>query len=68
MYLNLNYAFDYFHIDDYPNSCQFPIGFSVAGSVRVGNALGAGDAEQAKLSAKICIACAGTSQCIDYLN
>ncbi|KAK2831406.1 hypothetical protein Q7C36_016492 [Tachysurus vachellii] len=37
---------------------MFPIGFSVAGSVRVGNALGAGDAEQAKLSAKISIACA----------
>ncbi|XP_053095615.1 multidrug and toxin extrusion protein 1 isoform X2 [Pangasianodon hypophthalmus] len=34
-----------------------PIGFSVAGGVRVGNALGAGNTEQAKLSAKISIAC-----------
>uniref|UniRef100_A0A8C8HWB0 Multidrug and toxin extrusion protein n=1 Tax=Oncorhynchus tshawytscha TaxID=74940 RepID=A0A8C8HWB0_ONCTS len=33
------------------NICyMFPLGFSVAGSVRVGNALGAGDTEQAKLS------------------
>ncbi|KAM8854299.1 multidrug and toxin extrusion protein 1-like isoform 1-T1 [Synchiropus picturatus] len=32
---------------------MFPMGFSVAGCVRVGNALGAGDTEQAKLSAKI---------------
>uniref|UniRef100_A0A8C7KAT8 Multidrug and toxin extrusion protein n=1 Tax=Oncorhynchus kisutch TaxID=8019 RepID=A0A8C7KAT8_ONCKI len=36
------------------NICyMFPLGFSVAGSVRVGNALGAGDTEQAKLSAKL---------------
>ncbi|XP_017347251.1 multidrug and toxin extrusion protein 1 isoform X2 [Ictalurus punctatus] len=33
-----------------------PIGFSVAGSVRVGNALGAGNPEQAKLYAKLSIA------------
>uniref|UniRef100_A0A8C7HHQ2 Solute carrier family 47 member 3 n=1 Tax=Oncorhynchus kisutch TaxID=8019 RepID=A0A8C7HHQ2_ONCKI len=32
---------------------MFPLGFSVAGSVRVGSALGAGDTEQAKLSAKL---------------
>uniref|UniRef100_A0A665TK02 Solute carrier family 47 member 3 n=1 Tax=Echeneis naucrates TaxID=173247 RepID=A0A665TK02_ECHNA len=31
----------------------FPLGFSVAGSVRVGNALGAGETELAKLSAKM---------------
>ncbi|KAK3531720.1 hypothetical protein QTP70_025953, partial [Hemibagrus guttatus] len=35
-----------------------PIGFSVAGGVRVGNALGAGNTEQAKLSAKVSVACA----------
>lgn len=33
--------------------------FSVAGSVRVGNALGAGETEQAKLSAKTTMFCAG---------
>lgn len=32
---------------------QFPMGFSVAASVRVGNALGAGDTERAKLSSKV---------------
>ncbi|KAI5098936.1 hypothetical protein C0J45_11075, partial [Silurus meridionalis] len=37
---------------------MFPVGFSVAGGVKVGNALGAGKTEQAKLSAKISIACA----------
>uniref|UniRef100_A0A8C7TSJ9 Multidrug and toxin extrusion protein n=1 Tax=Oncorhynchus mykiss TaxID=8022 RepID=A0A8C7TSJ9_ONCMY len=43
------------------NICyMFPLGFSVAGSVRVGNALGAGDTEQAKLSAKLAMFCAGT--------
>ncbi|MBN3300395.1 S47A1 protein, partial [Amia calva] len=36
----------------------FPLGFSVAVSVRVGNALGAGNKENAKLSAKIGIASA----------
>ncbi|XP_067307832.1 multidrug and toxin extrusion protein 1 [Pseudorasbora parva] len=37
---------------------MFPIGFSVAGNVRVGNAMGAGDVAQAKLSAKLAIICA----------
>ncbi|KAF4104176.1 multidrug and toxin extrusion protein 1 isoform X1 [Onychostoma macrolepis] len=37
---------------------MFPIGFSVAGNVRVGNAMGAGDVEQAKLSAKLSMICA----------
>ncbi|XP_017287932.1 multidrug and toxin extrusion protein 1 [Kryptolebias marmoratus] len=37
---------------------MFPIGFSAAASVRVGNALGAGNIEQAKLSCKIPIFCA----------
>ncbi|XP_062340870.1 multidrug and toxin extrusion protein 1-like [Osmerus eperlanus] len=37
---------------------MFPLGFSVAASVRVGNALGAGDMEQAKLSGKVSIICA----------
>lgn len=37
---------------------QFPMGFSVAASVRVGNALGAGNTEQAKLSGKISVICA----------
>uniref|UniRef100_A0A671NAQ1 Multidrug and toxin extrusion protein 1-like n=1 Tax=Sinocyclocheilus anshuiensis TaxID=1608454 RepID=A0A671NAQ1_9TELE len=36
---------------------MFPIGFSVAGNVRVGNAMGAGDVAQAKLSAKLSIIC-----------
>ncbi|RVE64964.1 hypothetical protein OJAV_G00131460 [Oryzias javanicus] len=35
-----------------------PLGFSVAGNVRVGNALGAGDTEQGKLSAKLTVFCA----------
>ncbi|XP_069390155.1 multidrug and toxin extrusion protein 1 [Paralichthys olivaceus] len=47
---------------------QFPLGFSVAGSVRVGNALGAGQTEQAKLSAKMTIICAGSvSVCLAIL-
>ncbi|XP_042595542.1 multidrug and toxin extrusion protein 1 [Cyprinus carpio] len=37
---------------------MFPIGFSVAGNVRVGNAMGAGDVAQAKLSAKLSMICA----------
>uniref|UniRef100_A0AAQ4RLX3 Multidrug and toxin extrusion protein n=1 Tax=Gasterosteus aculeatus aculeatus TaxID=481459 RepID=A0AAQ4RLX3_GASAC len=37
---------------------MFPMGFSIAGNVRVGNALGAGDTEQAKLSAKLTMFCA----------
>ncbi|XP_061575590.1 multidrug and toxin extrusion protein 1-like isoform X2 [Cololabis saira] len=47
---------------------NFPLGFSVAGSVRVGNALGAGETEQAKLSAKTAIFCAGlVSVCLSVL-
>ncbi|XP_061538120.1 multidrug and toxin extrusion protein 1 isoform X2 [Phycodurus eques] len=38
---------------------MFPFGFSQAGTVRVGNALGAGDAQRAKLSAKLSMFCAG---------
>ncbi|XP_023869903.1 multidrug and toxin extrusion protein 1 isoform X3 [Salvelinus sp. IW2-2015] len=51
------------------NICyMFPLGFSVAGSVRVGNALGAGDTEQAKLSAKLAMFCAGSvSVCLSVL-
>lgn len=41
---------------------QFPAGFSVATSVRVGNALGAGSTEQAKLSSKVSLVCTGLSQ------
>ncbi|XP_036380967.1 multidrug and toxin extrusion protein 1-like [Megalops cyprinoides] len=37
---------------------MFPLGFAVAASVRVGNALGAGNLEQAKLSTKVSIMCA----------
>ncbi|ROL50851.1 Multidrug and toxin extrusion protein 1 [Anabarilius grahami] len=36
---------------------MFPMGFAVAASVRVGNALGAGETEQAKLSAKVSLIC-----------
>uniref|UniRef100_A0AAY5KM85 Multidrug and toxin extrusion protein n=1 Tax=Esox lucius TaxID=8010 RepID=A0AAY5KM85_ESOLU len=44
------------------NICYvFPLGISLAGSVRVGNALGAGETEQAKLSAKLTMFCAGMS-------
>ncbi|XP_061575597.1 multidrug and toxin extrusion protein 1-like isoform X2 [Cololabis saira] len=47
---------------------MFPLGFSVAGSVRVGNALGAGETEQAKLSAKTAMFCAGlVSVCLSVL-
>ncbi|XP_018520722.1 multidrug and toxin extrusion protein 1 [Lates calcarifer] len=46
----------------------FPMGFSVAGSVRVGNSLGAGETEQAKLSAKMTMFCAGSvSVCLSIL-
>ncbi|XP_037533785.1 multidrug and toxin extrusion protein 1 [Nematolebias whitei] len=46
----------------------FPMGFSVAGSVRVGNALGAGETSQAKLSAKTTMFCAGSvSVCLAIL-
>ncbi|KAJ8347656.1 hypothetical protein SKAU_G00262450 [Synaphobranchus kaupii] len=37
---------------------MFPLGFAVAASVRVGNALGAGNMEQAKLSSKVALLCA----------
>ncbi|KAM8976568.1 multidrug and toxin extrusion protein 2-like [Pelodytes ibericus] len=36
---------------------MIPAGFSVAASVKVGNALGAGDINQAKLSTKVSLAC-----------
>ncbi|CAG08936.1 unnamed protein product, partial [Tetraodon nigroviridis] len=36
----------------------FPLGFSIAGNVRVGNSLGAKNTEQAKLSAKSAMLCA----------
>lgn len=36
---------------------QFPIGMGAAASVRVSNALGAGNSEQAKLSCKVSIIC-----------
>uniref|UniRef100_UPI0037E978D9 multidrug and toxin extrusion protein 1-like n=1 Tax=Semicossyphus pulcher TaxID=241346 RepID=UPI0037E978D9 len=42
---------------------MFPLGFSAAASVRVGNALGAGDIEQAKLSSKVPIVCAFIIAC-----
>uniref|UniRef100_A0A4W6DFB1 Multidrug and toxin extrusion protein n=1 Tax=Lates calcarifer TaxID=8187 RepID=A0A4W6DFB1_LATCA len=38
----------------------FPLGFSIAASVRVGNALGAGNTKQAKLSCKVSIMCASS--------
>ncbi|XP_075956775.1 multidrug and toxin extrusion protein 1 [Anarhichas minor] len=47
---------------------MFPMGFSIAGNVRVGNALGAGDTEQAKLSAKLTMFCAvSVSICLSVL-
>ncbi|KAM4742310.1 multidrug and toxin extrusion protein 1 [Anableps anableps] len=47
---------------------MFPLGFSIAGNVRVGNALGAGETEQAKLSAKTTMFCAGSvSVCLAVL-
>nr|XP_040038145.1 multidrug and toxin extrusion protein 1-like isoform X2 [Gasterosteus aculeatus aculeatus] len=42
---------------------MFPMGFSLAASVHVGNALGAGNTEQAKLSSKVSIICAFTVSC-----
>lgn len=47
---------------------QFPIGFSVAASVRVGNALGAGRTDQARLSCKVSLLCACTSQLPVFLS
>ncbi|KAJ0063732.1 hypothetical protein NL108_006665, partial [Boleophthalmus pectinirostris] len=47
---------------------MFPMGFSVAGSVRVGNALGAGNTDQAKLCTKVTMFCAGSvSVCLAML-
>ncbi|XP_035479339.2 multidrug and toxin extrusion protein 1 [Scophthalmus maximus] len=47
---------------------MFPFGFGVAGNVRVGNALGAGETEQAKLSAKMTMICAeSVSVCLAIL-
>ncbi|XP_054897702.1 multidrug and toxin extrusion protein 1-like [Poeciliopsis prolifica] len=43
---------------------MFPFGFSTAASVRVGNALGAGNIEQAKLSCKVPIVCATIVSCV----
>ncbi|XP_071754215.1 multidrug and toxin extrusion protein 1 [Centroberyx gerrardi] len=42
---------------------MFPLGFSVSASVRVGNALGAGNTEQAKLSSKVSLICALIVSC-----
>ncbi|KAK2815640.1 hypothetical protein Q5P01_026107 [Channa striata] len=42
---------------------MLPLGMSVAASVRVGNALGAGNIEQAKLSCKVPIICAFITSC-----
>ncbi|CAM4670505.1 unnamed protein product [Leuciscus chuanchicus] len=44
--------------------CLFPLGFAVAASVRVGNALGAGNTEQAKLSAKVSLVCGLLVSCV----
>uniref|UniRef100_A0A3B5LUW4 Multidrug and toxin extrusion protein n=1 Tax=Xiphophorus couchianus TaxID=32473 RepID=A0A3B5LUW4_9TELE len=44
-----------------------PLGFSVAAPVRVGNALGAGDIKQAKLSCKVPIICACKTHSIAYV-
>ncbi|XP_034056986.1 multidrug and toxin extrusion protein 1-like isoform X3 [Gymnodraco acuticeps] len=43
---------------------MFPMGISVAASVRVGNALGAGNTEQAKLSSKVSFICACCVSCL----
>ncbi|GAA6232157.1 multidrug and toxin extrusion protein 1-like isoform X1 [Lates japonicus] len=42
---------------------MFPMGFAVAASVRVGNALGAGDTQQAKLSSKVSLIWASITSC-----
>ncbi|XP_035482039.2 multidrug and toxin extrusion protein 1 [Scophthalmus maximus] len=42
---------------------MIPMGFSLAASVRVGNALGAGNTEQAKLSSKVSVICASIVSC-----
>ncbi|XP_051960532.1 multidrug and toxin extrusion protein 1 [Xyrauchen texanus] len=43
---------------------MFPLGFAVAASVRVGNALGAGNSEQAKMSAKVSLVCGLLVSCV----
>uniref|UniRef100_A0A673FM87 Multidrug and toxin extrusion protein n=1 Tax=Sinocyclocheilus rhinocerous TaxID=307959 RepID=A0A673FM87_9TELE len=43
---------------------MFPMGFVIAATVRVGNALGAGNPEQAKLSAKVSLVCGLLASCI----
>lgn len=43
---------------------MMPYAFSVAASVRVGNALGAGNIEQAKLSTKVSVSCSFVCSCI----
>ncbi|XP_062867410.1 multidrug and toxin extrusion protein 1-like [Trichomycterus rosablanca] len=43
---------------------MFPLGFGVAASVRVGNALGAGNTYQAKLSSKVSLLCGLLVSCV----
>ncbi|XP_055035507.2 multidrug and toxin extrusion protein 1 [Misgurnus anguillicaudatus] len=43
---------------------MFPLGFAVAASVRVGNALGAGNTDRAKLSAKVSLGCGLLVSCV----
>ncbi|XP_017348923.1 multidrug and toxin extrusion protein 1 isoform X1 [Ictalurus punctatus] len=43
---------------------MFPLGFGVAASVRVGNALGAGNTQQAKLSSKVSLLCGPMVSCV----
>ncbi|GAA6088517.1 multidrug and toxin extrusion protein 1, partial [Tachysurus ichikawai] len=43
---------------------MFPLSFSVAASVRVGNALGAGNIQQAKLSSKMSLMCGLMVSCV----
>ncbi|KAJ8276040.1 hypothetical protein COCON_G00077920 [Conger conger] len=49
-------------------SYMFPLGFSVAASVRVGNALGAGKTAQAQLSGKVAVVCAAIVSCFVALT
>ncbi|XP_065143544.1 multidrug and toxin extrusion protein 1-like [Paramisgurnus dabryanus] len=43
---------------------MFPSGFAVAANVRVGNALGAGNTDRAKLSAKLSLVCGFLVSCV----
>ncbi|XP_055036436.2 multidrug and toxin extrusion protein 1 isoform X1 [Misgurnus anguillicaudatus] len=43
---------------------MFPSGFAVAANVRVGNALGAGNTDRAKLSAKVSLVCGFLVSCV----